>query len=123
MFRRVEKERIVCDDDKVLNGSRTFFATRLLQLRLQREGKWDPFIPKAQTRKFSPDASDEEIDQFREKMYRQSNSGNLFLEFIKKQAPPESEMDLQDYIFGIGVAELNNLMISREADGQNIRRP
>jgi hypothetical protein len=32
-------------------------------------------------------------------------------------------MDLQDYIFGIGVAELNNLMISREADGQNIRRP
>jgi hypothetical protein len=113
MFRRVEQERIVCDDNKVLCGSRTFFAARLLQLRLQREGKWETQVlaamPKVQNRIFPPDASEEQIAQGRQEMEWQSNPGNWFVEFIKRQSPPESNVAFEDYLFSIGVAELNRL--------------
>lgn len=127
MFRRIENERIVSDDDKLLAGRQTFFATRLLQLRLQREGKWETQVlsqvPKQAQRVFQVEVSDEELAQSRSKMERKMNPGNWFLEFIKQQVPAKLDMSFEDYLFNIGVKELNCLLISKGAGERDARQP
>lgn len=117
----------MADDNQLLIGRQTFFATRLVQLRLQREGKWKTQVlarmPTQQQRFFSPEASDEEITQGRNKMVWQMNPGNWLLEFIKQQTPSKLGMALGDHIFNIGVAELNSLLISKRAGGRDARQP
>lgn len=68
MIPGIERERIVCDDGKFLAGAHTFFATRLIQRRLQKEGKWEKVVasvPKSVGRSFPPETSHEEIAAYK----------------------------------------------------------
>jgi hypothetical protein len=127
MFRRIAEERIVCDDGKVLAGLHSFFAVRLFQRRLEAEGKWKKItasVPNAVSGGFGLETSDEVIAAFREQIFAQMNPGNHFLAFIKDQAVAdgrlkrvdnsvESLVALEEYIFEIGVRELNQLLDSK----------
>jgi hypothetical protein len=133
MFRRIAEERIGCDENKILAQHRTFFAARLLQRRLQRDGNWDgqvlaPMPKEGMPQSVPPEASDEEIDHFRQQAEWQLNAGNWFLAFIKEQFAVHSpggsrRILLEDYIFDLGVQELNQIMDERRAGGRKARRP
>ncbi len=130
MLRRISDERLVCDDDKLLAGSHSFFAARLFQRRLQKEGEWEKAVgsaPKSMSRSFPPEASDEEIATFQRQMDWQMNPGNWFLQFIKDRAFSDGRLKrkkhsaedfaaLEAYIFEIGVAELNRLLASKRKE-------
>jgi hypothetical protein len=109
MFKRISKERIICDDNKFLAAAHSFFATRLLQLRWQKNGQWQP----------AP------LEQ-----------GNWFLAMIEKMAvadgcvkpskpPIKNHFMLQEYLFGLGVSELNRLLAAQKKKGRRTiaRRP
>jgi hypothetical protein len=109
MFKRISKERIVCDDNKFLAASHSFFASRLLQLRWQKKGKWQP----------------DPLD-----------TGNWFLETIRKMAVADGYVEsskphvtnyvmLEEYLFGLGVSELNHILASQKKRGRRAtaRRP
>jgi len=97
MFKRISKERIVCDDQNFLAGSHSFFATRLLQRRWQTNGKWQP----------------DPLDQgnwLREKIRTMANADG----FIKLSKPSvENHLILEEYLFDLGVSELNQILRSR----------
>ena len=97
MFKRISKERIVCDNQKTLAGSHSFFAARLIQRRWQKDGKWQP----------------DQLDH-----------GNWFLEKIRTMAIADGCIEhskssarnyimLDEYLFELGVSELNQLLRSR----------
>jgi hypothetical protein len=109
MVKRISKERIVCDDNKFLAASHSFFAARLLQLRWQKKGKWQP----------------DPLD-----------TGNWFLETIGKMAVADGYVEsskphvtnyvmLEEYLFGLGVSELNHILASQKKRGRRAtaRRP
>src|SRR5205814_4918227 len=99
MLRSVEEERIVCDDGKFLAGSHTFFAARLIQRHLQKNGGWEKVVasvPKSAGRSFPPEASDAEIAAYRKQMGWQTNPGNWFLEFMRERAVAERRLKRND---------------------------
>ena len=104
-FRRIEKERILRDDDKVLSGDQTFFATRLLQLKLQEDGKWESqvlrHIQKQKPRKFRFRASGEEAEKARREFEWKTNPGNLLIELLKKQPASRPRISLEDHILNL----------------------
>ena len=119
-FNRINSEGIVCDDGRVLAKSDTFFAARLLQLRLQREGKFDKII--APHRRpppgMAPDPSDAEIERASAEFRRNANPGNWFLAFVEREARRKGRLNsrrpamlavwaLEDFIFDLGVVELS----------------
>lgn len=130
MLRRTSDERLAYDDDKFLASSHSFFAARLLQRRLQKEGEWNKMVasaPKSMSRSFPPEASDEQIATFRKQMNWQMNPGNWLLEFIKERAvldgrlkrndrSAEGYVALEAYIFDFGVDELNRLLDSKRKE-------
>lgn len=109
MVKRISKEHIVCDDNKFLASSHVFFAARLLQLRWQKNGQWQP-----------------------DPLYQ----GNWFLETVRKMAvadgyvqrikpPVKNHLMLEEYIFGLGVRELNQILASHKKKSRRAiaRRP
>lgn len=126
-FCSIRLEGIVCDDSKVLASERTFFAARLLQLRLQRDGKWETEVirsmPKQESRTFPPDASNEEIAEARADIEWRMNAGNWFLEHLKKGTRFKSKTSLEDHIFYLGVTEVNQILTSKMAGEHTARRP
>jgi len=119
LFRRIAEERIVCDDSKLLAGTRTFFAVRLLQRHLQEEGEWEKVVPplKPMSVSLPSGVSDEEIEIRRQQMYKSGNPGNVFLEYIKDRLTCRINSDsgevfaaLDNQLFEFGVSELNRLL-------------
>jgi hypothetical protein len=141
MFRSLSRERIASnDDDGVLVDEYVFFAGRLLQLRLRREGKWETEVvgrlPSGGRsfgdRIFGPDATKEEIEQYqrkvddeieayRRKMDWESKSGNWVMEWAKGEIRREREAgtipstckNVREQVFELGVLELNRLLDER----------
>ena len=85
----VEERIMACDEGGALGREHTFFAARLLQMRLQAEGRWHgevvPRVPSG-TKKFGEDATDEEIEDYRRSLFWGMNQGNWLLEWVKKEA-------------------------------------
>ncbi len=108
-------------DDKqgLLTLPDIFFASCLLQSRLEQEGKLEEIIaPARQNRNasFGMEVPDEEIEQWRRQTEWEGNPGNWFLEFIRKQAIETGHFkrgnhpDLKEYLFTLGIGELNRLV-------------
>lgn len=130
MLRRISDERLVCDDDKLLAGSHSFFAACLLQRRLQNEGEWEKVVESAlkpMSGSFPLETSDEEIATFQRQMDWRMNPGNWFLQFIKERRVSDENLKLNDcsvegsfalneYIFETGVAELNHLLAAKRKE-------
>lgn len=104
IIKRISEERIVCDDEKFLADPYRFFAARLAQLKLKRDGKWE---------------------------MGQMSPGNNLLESIKNMAVSDARfrhndgsvgnfIALEEYLFNdVGVNELNCLIkLKREKDGR-----
>jgi hypothetical protein len=99
---------------------------------LEKDGAWDKIMasaPKAVSGGFGSETSDAVIAAFREQTFVQMNPGNHFLAFIKNQAladgrlkrmdnSVESLVTLEEYIFEIGVRELNRLLDSKRKKGR-----
>lgn len=133
-IRVIEKEGIVTDDNRILAGTNTFFATRLFQRRLKDEKKWESEVaarvPKKAGKSFPADASVEEINQSRAELFRQSNAGNWLLGLMKKQssrcnaaASLGNDGGLEERILNLGIQELNLILDAKRADGHKARRP
>jgi hypothetical protein len=124
-LRQISTERLMCDDEKLL-AAHSFFAARLLQRRLQKDGELDKVVASSREpikRSFPPTASDEVLATFQRKLNWEKNPGNWLLEFIKERAVSDGHLKcadfsavnfiaLESYIFEIGVAELNRLLAS-----------
>lgn len=124
MIAKIEAENIPMDDARVLADTWTFFAARLFQRRLRKEGRWEIEVEsKVQLKggwKAPPKMSNEELERNREAFRWRQNKGNWFLEAIERElqgadttgsslAVRRGEM-LREHILNLGAAELNRLL-------------
>jgi len=136
-LRAIPNERIAVDDGRVLFDRETFFAARLLQRRLQREGRWGPevsdFVKDWHTM-VPAGASRMAIDAFRREHLWRMNPGNWFLRFIGRElgdvnaarmgkAALENSEGLQAGILNIGIAELNRILDLKRGQRAGARQP
>jgi len=130
-LRNIEMEGVFHDDNWLLAETDTFFATRLLQHRLQRGGKWESKVmarvPKKWGKRLSERVSDERIAQIRAEMEWRFNPGDWVLQFIKNELAPKNAVkvggSLRECILSLGIDELNEILASKRAGGQNARQP
>jgi len=114
---KMATEGIVCDDGKKLADSTVFFAARLWQLKLKRDGHWQIIISAKTTNlpQFPPFTTVEADDEHRQKIAWQMNPGNHLLEAIKTTATTDGvsrhhPFALDDYLVELGVSELNRFL-------------
>jgi hypothetical protein len=110
MFQKIADEHIVCGETNFLAEAHNFFATRLLQTCIRKEGQW--------------------VAEF--------NMGDRFLKLVNEKAGKDESfrrnikilgerLALEEYLFDVGVRELNRLFeIERKRIGgrrKSCRRP
>ncbi len=129
-----ELGEVPVDLDGVLGQPRTFFAARLIQRRWKAEGIWQQRIASAQPSAPphpSPDASDQELEDYRNDLMRLHSSGDHFLDALITELCPsakaeESEMQkgvfFSDFLFDRGLEELNAILDRERCGGQSARR-
>jgi hypothetical protein len=139
-FQSFSKEGILANDDgKVLSQLGIFFASRLLQLRLERTGELQVIlksVPSQMNGSFEAGDSDETIESHRKHMDRKMNPSNAFADYIFQKAietdsitasagPAVAYVQLQEYIFKCGAEELNRLLDAKRKKGRRAktRRP
>jgi len=97
----------------------TFFATCLLQSRLEQEGRFEEIIAPAWRKRsaaFGIEVPDQELEQWRRQAEWEANPGNWFLEHIRKQEMSRGPFKrddhpaLKDFLFNLGIEELNRLV-------------
>lgn len=128
LLEKIHTECVAVDDDGVLTDSRTFFAARLLQRRLQKEERWDGEIlarvRDTQARICPANPSDDAIERFRRDIERGMKPGNWFLDFLKREAAnTEHGGGLQERILDMGIQELNSILIAKRGRRVDARRP
>jgi hypothetical protein len=128
ILQKIHTEGVVMDDAGVLADSHTFFATRLLQRRLQEEEKWDAEIMArvrdTQAKKCPTNPSEDEIEQFRPAIEWGMKPGNWFLEFVKREvATAKSGVSMQERILDMGINELNRILNTKRGRRVDTRRP
>ena len=109
MFKRISKECIGCDDNKILAADHNFFAARLVQLRWRKNGKRKPNLP---------EQGNSVLDKIRNMAIADG--------FIKHgKSSVENDIMLDEYLFELGVRELNQRLCSRRKKGRRAlaRRP
>lgn len=124
MFCDLAGKPVLNDEQGLLTLPDTFFASCLLQSRLEQEGKLEEIIaPARQNRSasFGLEVPDEEIEQWRRQTEWEASPGNWFLDFIRKQPddirnakrgdhPTETPLALKEHLFNLGIEELNRLV-------------
>ena len=128
MLQTTQADAVAVDDGRVLADSQTFFATRLLQRRIQKEGIWDAEIMArvrdTQVRKCPTNPSEDEMEQFRREIEWGMKPGNWFLEFIKREVTAtKHSMSLQERILDLGIHELNRILETKRGRQVSARRP
>jgi hypothetical protein len=128
MFQKVRAANVAVDDGLALADSHTFFAARLLQRRLQNEGKWDAeivaHVRDTQARKCPTNPSEDEMEQFRREIEWGMKPGNWFLEFIKREATTtKHSMSLQERILDTGIHELNRILDTKRGRRASTHQP
>jgi hypothetical protein len=128
ILQKIHAEGVAVDDGGVLADSRTFFAARLLQRRLQNEEKWDVEIMArvrdTQARKCPTNPSEDEIEQFRREIEWGIKPGNWFLEFINREVTTAKRgANLQERILDVGIHELNRILSTKRGRRVSTRRP
>ncbi len=118
----IEKECVPIDTDEILADRRTFFVARLIYQRLKDGSEWKSKIAAISKGKMVsvPDSANEnEIEQSRQRLERDMNSGNFLLEYIKNEAEQLSIKNdevlinpkpLPQQILELGIAEVNRLL-------------
>jgi hypothetical protein len=117
---KMATEGIVCDDEMRLADPAVFFAVRLWQLKLMRDGHWQKIISAsiANLPPFPPFTTVEADEEHRQKIYWQMNRGNHLLEAIKTTAATDGvsrqhPFALDDYLLELGVSELNRMLAAQ----------
>ena len=128
MLQTTQADAVAVDDGRVLADSQTFFATRLLQRRIQKEGIWDAEIMArvrdTQVRKCPTNPSEDEMEQVRREIEWGLKPGNWFLEFIKREVTAtKHSMSLQERILDLGIHELNRILETKRGRQVSARRP
>lgn len=118
---KIATEGIVCDDEKKLADPTVFFAVRLWQLKLKRDGHWQKIISAstANPPPFPAYTTVEADEAHRRKIHWQINPGNHVLEAIKTTAATDGvsrhhPFALNDYLFELGVSELNRMLAAEK---------
>jgi hypothetical protein len=124
------------DDGGILTDTDTFFAARLVQRRLEAEGKWDEVIGQrvreTSQRKCPPYSSWQEIERFKREMEWGMKPGNWFLLYIaadllaKSGATPKRTADwttIHEGLLDLGVNELNCILYAKRGRRAKSRRP
>ncbi|HPV23002.1 MAG TPA: hypothetical protein PLJ65_02405 [Casimicrobium sp.] len=123
-FRELASKPVLHDTNGLLVLPDTYFATQLWQERLEREGRLQDIIAPAQRHRgatFSRRVSDKRIEQWKRQAEYDANPGNWFLDFVWREAiaakrikrranPMNLQYEIKQFLFGIGVAELNQLL-------------
>ena len=108
--------------------ARRFFGARLLQRRLQDEGRWTSkvmkFVPERAGKSFGKKAPQKTLDKYRRVIQWRMNPGNWFLRFMEREiaAGPYS-CSLHERILGVGVRELNRILDSKRGRRALARQP
>lgn len=137
ILQKIRTEGVAVDEGGVLADSYTFFAARLLQRRLQNEGKWDgeimAHVRDTQIRKCPTNPSEVEMEQFQRESEWGMKPGNWFLEFIKREVTSgrligatkttERGTSLQERILDVGIHELNRILNTKRSRRVSARRP
>jgi len=126
-----------CDDERILMHPQNYFAVRLYTQRLRRQGKLRTIlasVPKGIVMSFPAEMLDAELAKERKAAEHKMNPGNRVLDFIKRRARKASFFEtgasvedflrLDDYIFNLGIEELNRglAQLARRAGGHRTRR-
>lgn len=122
---KIAAEGIVHDEERELADPMVFFAVRLWQLKLQQDGHWQKIIS-ASTSDLPPFpafTTVEADEEHRRKIHRQLNPGNHLLEAIKTTAATDGvsrhhPFALNDYLFDLGVSELNRMLAAEKKAGR-----
>lgn len=123
LFAKINGEEILRDADGLLGDPEIFFAVRLVQLKLKREGKFEKAVmpPQASYRRaFSPAASCAEIEQYQIRIARRLNIGNRLVRYLARRghirlgsvlARPslQATQRIKEYIFSLGLDELRRM--------------
>lgn len=127
LFERINADGILRDHDGLLADPGIFFAVRLVQLRLRRDGEFAAVIrPKraGYQRVFPPSVSDAEIDRWRARIDRRMDVGHQFVRYLARRGRirfgPElscpsiaAEQNFEDYVLRLGIDELRRLREER----------
>jgi hypothetical protein len=137
-LRAIGEERIAVDDMRGLGESQTFFGARLLQRRLQREGKWQAkvlaFVPTDWSVGLPAAATPEAVDAVRRANIWKANPGNWFLRLINREFVPlglnggtdesfDAIASWPDRMLQLGVDELNLVLNAKRDRRAATRRP
>jgi hypothetical protein len=138
VFKRLTKTPWWCDDGKQLAAAHTFFATKLLQERLQKSGELDGImtrVPKHRAASFGLEVADDQIEKWQRETKAAMNPGNWLLAYLCRDGnedggsrdPHASAADQvlsEDRLFNLGVEELNRILRLREKGRRkDSRRP
>lgn len=124
MIAKIEAEHIPMDDARVLADTWTFFAARLFQRRLRKEGRWgkevESKVQPTATWSSAPGMSNEEVERNLEAFRWRQNKGNWFLGAIKRELQGADTIGsslaigrggmLRERLLNLGAAELNRLL-------------
>ena len=134
MLKAVEAERVAVDEGGILFSAETFFAARLLQRRLMREGTWEAEIvariPKNLTFEVPPGITREAEEAMIRHRRGQIEPGNWFVKYLQRRlsarrgascedGPLMAMAHLRERIFQLGIEELNALLDAKRGRGQS----
>lgn len=124
---QIESEVVARDSDGMLHQPDIFFATRLIQKNLLTRGVLEKIVAparKVRPPKFGPNPSDHSLESYRAEIMRETNPGDWILRYLHREAEKVgclsakdtslmAQFALREYIFDLGVAELNRLLANR----------
>ena len=127
LFETINTERILRDADGLLANPEIFFAVRLVQQRLQREGKFEAAImPKRKNygRSFPLSSTEDEIARYRQRIGKRLDVGHRLVRYLARRGriPFGPELGrpsfqilskFEAYIFSLGVRELKRMRDER----------
>ena len=118
------KQEFLEDDDGILIQNNIFFSVRLIERRLRAEGKFDDLFakmpPASLKMTWGPEVSDDAINKWRQRCEWESKRGNWFAHYLRNEAQKagrigkapslDDSYQLKEFIFNLGVLELNRLI-------------
>ena len=121
------KQEFFEDDGGILLLEDIFWAVCLVDRRLRAEGKFDRLFAKMPPanwhKQWGPKVSDQEIERWRRKREWESKRGNWFALFLAREARKakrigsvrslDDSYHLKEFVFELGVNELNRLLAER----------
>jgi len=121
----IATEGIVLDDEMKLADPMVFFAVRLWQFKLQRDGHWQKIISASTSNlpPFPAFTTVEADEAHRRKIHWQRNPGNHLMELIQTTGVTDGvsrhhPFTLNDYLFELGVSELNRMLAIGKKTGR-----